>query len=97
MRFLWHGHGTNETQALRDALGSQGAEAEAEAAAKAHAHTSQRSGGRVVEESLSSLTRSFGDLYAQHHGVISEPEVRIVALHELREAGWRTPLVPRHG
>ena len=47
----------------------------------------------MVEESLYSLTRCFGDLYAQHHGVSAEPEVRIVTLDELEAAGWRTPLV----
>ena len=38
-------------------------------------HASEASGGRVVEEALFGLTRCFGDLYAQHHGVSAEPEV----------------------
>ena len=53
----------------------------------------RQASGRVVEESLYSLTRCFGDLCAQHHGVSAEPEVRIVTLDELEAAGWRTPLV----
>ena len=34
----------------------------------------------MVEESLYSLTRCFGDLYAQHHGVSAEPEVATLLL-----------------
>ena len=69
MRYLWHGHTTPASEAARDSAGSD-----------ASFHAVQRSGGRVVEEALFSLTRCFGDLYAQHHGVSAEPEVRIVSL-----------------
>ena len=77
LRYLWQGHDT-PSEISRDSSGSGGP---------------RQDSGRVVEESLYSLTRCFGDLYAQHHGVSAEPEVRIVTLDELEAAGWRTPLV----
>mgnify|MGYP002820690330 FL=1 len=63
LRYLWHGH-TTPSEAAR-----------CSADADTSAHASERSGGRVVEEALFGLTRCFGDLYAQHHGVSAEPEV----------------------
>ena len=77
LRYLWQGHET-PSEISRDSSGSGGP---------------RQASGRVVEDSLYSLTRCFGDLYAQHHGVSAEPEVRIVTLDELEAAGWRTPLV----
>ena len=51
-------------------------------------------GGRqkvMVEEQNIAMTRSIGDFYAHHHGVICEPEIRVLEAADFAARGWQRP------